>query len=148
VVWDQQVYNVLPDKTGMILHIIFDPQGRQDEAMHLLGRSLVIDGEPQPISPISKEIKNGWFNADYAFTAPQVAAIRQAQSLGVILQAAYGAPVFLGFDALQGWLQQISRAPQCMRPLKSSASQLYAVTLPKTHGGVSRIQEFRQSDMS
>ena len=89
-----------PEKSTMVLHIIFDPQGRQDEVMGLPAHSLVIDGQPQPISPIKKSIENGWFNGEYALTPQQVTSIRRATSVGVILQAVYGAPVFLGFDKM------------------------------------------------
>jgi hypothetical protein len=36
-------------------------------------------------------------NADYELTPAQVKAILHAKTVGVIFQAAYGAPVFFGF---------------------------------------------------
>jgi hypothetical protein len=38
------------------------------------------------------------FNADYVLTAEQLNAIRNAKSVGVIVQGGYGAPAFLGFN--------------------------------------------------
>jgi hypothetical protein len=89
----------IPTK-GIYLHIIFDPQGRQDEVVKMDAHSLVIDKNDEPITPFRTEIFNGWFNAHYILTNDQVRRIMSAKSVGVILQWAYGAPVFLGFNAM------------------------------------------------
>ena len=47
-----------------------------------------------------KAIINGWFNAEYVLSPEQVNSIRRAKTLGLIVQGAYGAPVFLGFNRL------------------------------------------------
>jgi hypothetical protein len=87
-----------PDRQRMALHVIFDPQGHEKELMRFQAHSLVIDGEPRAITPHDKTITNGWFNSTYVLTAEQLSAIRKAKSVGIIIQMAYGAPVFLGFN--------------------------------------------------
>lgn len=93
-----------------ILHVIFDPQGREDEVMHLNKHDLVIDGRNIPIAPHSREIKNGWFNGIYPLNARQTSSIVQAKSVGMILRHAGESPIFLGFDhlPLQGGEQKVS----------------------------------------
>ena len=85
---------------GITLLMIFDPQGRQDEVINMHAHSLVIDMKDEPITPFAAEIHNGWFNGGYLLTKDQVSRIMSANSVGVILQGAYGAPVFLGFNAM------------------------------------------------
>jgi len=89
-----------PDPSGMVLYVIFDPQGRDDEVMSLPAHSLVIDGKTTPVKPISKRIVNGWFNTAYNLTIPQVRAIQRAKSVGLIVQPSYSAPIFLGFNEM------------------------------------------------
>ncbi len=87
---------------GILLHMIFDPQGHQAEVVNMHAHSLVIDMKDEPITAEETDINNGsgWFYADYLLTNDQVRRIMAANSVGVILQWAYGAPVFLGFNAM------------------------------------------------
>lgn len=78
----------------MILHIIFDPQGHS-EVMDFGAHSLVINDHEYPIVSAWKQMGNGWFNSEYVLNQRQVLAIKDATSVGVIVQAGYGAPVFL-----------------------------------------------------
>src|ERR1700679_2387042 len=87
-------------QTKMELYIIFDPQRHDEELMSFPAHSLVVDDINIPISPIFKKIDHGWFNVGYILSPEQIISIRQAKTLGVIVQAAYGAPVFLGFDRM------------------------------------------------
>jgi hypothetical protein len=89
----------IPSK-GIFLHMIFDPQGRQDEVINIHAHSLVIDMQDEPVTPIKAEIINGWFNADYQLTDDQVNRISGAHSVGVILRWTYEGPIFLGFNAM------------------------------------------------
>lgn len=87
-------------KAGLFLHMIFDPQGRQDEVLKMPAHSLVLDMQDEPIAPMSTEIVNGWFNADYRLTEDQLRRIAEAKTVGVILRWSYEGPVFLGFNAM------------------------------------------------
>jgi hypothetical protein len=60
----------------------------------------MIDGQKYRITPTSKEIVNGWFNADYVLTKQQLLAIGRAKSVGVMVQASHDAPIFLGFESM------------------------------------------------
>jgi hypothetical protein len=82
------------------LHIIFDPQGRNDEVMTLKAHSLVIDGKDEPITPIGTKILNEWFNASYPLTKAQLRKLRTASSVGVMVRGSYQAPMFLGFNSM------------------------------------------------
>ncbi|MBN8979311.1 MAG: hypothetical protein J0I08_22870 [Rhizobiales bacterium] len=83
------------------LYIIIDPQGHENELLHILNaNSLVIDGTLTPIQPTSRKMKNGWLNATYSLSAVLANSIRRARSVGVVFQARYGAPIFLGFDSM------------------------------------------------
>ncbi len=99
----------------MVLYIVFDPQGRDDEVMNFAAHSLMVNGQHQKISPLSKVIMNGWFNAMYVLTARQLAAIKNAATLGVIVRPNYEAPIFLGFDSMpfnegRGKFEGVARA--------------------------------------
>lgn len=91
-----------PPNRELYLYIIFDPQGRQKEAVQFRADSLMVDGKPHPInrSLLRKEVKNGWLNAVYRLTPKMLALIESAHTVGVTTQLAYGAPVYLGFDAM------------------------------------------------
>lgn len=82
----------------MSLVIIFDPQRRETEVMGFQAHSLMINDQQFPIIPVEKKIVNGWFNSVYALTPEQLAYIATARSVGVVVQAAYNAPIFLGFN--------------------------------------------------
>jgi hypothetical protein len=93
---------LLCDRGAVVqLHIIFDPQGREEEVMGFRAHSLVIDGKDEPISPAGKSIQNGWFNAHYRLSSKQVRAVRSATSVGLIVRGSYEAPIFLGFNNMR-----------------------------------------------
>ena len=69
----------------LVLHTIFDAKNRDEQLLAFPAHSLVIDGKEAPISPAFKKVANGWFNSEYALTAKQVASIRRAKSVGVIV---------------------------------------------------------------
>lgn len=83
-----------------ILHVIFDPQGREDEVMELSRHDLVVDGTNRRIAPGAREIKNGWYNGVYPLSPALVAAIASAATVGTILRSTEVSPIFLGFDRL------------------------------------------------
>jgi hypothetical protein len=47
------------------------------------------------------KLVNGWINATYRLTPDLVRQISSAKSVGVAFQAAYGAPMFLGFAGME-----------------------------------------------
>jgi hypothetical protein len=89
-----------PPKSAMILHIIFDAQGHDEQLLNFPAHSLVIDDQEYPITSGWKKIANGWFNSEYILTNQQLLAVERAKSVGVIVQGGYGAPVFLGFNSM------------------------------------------------
>jgi hypothetical protein len=84
------------------LYIIFDPQGRGEEASSYRADSLVVDGHRYPLQRFlrNKNIQNGWLNADYDLTPEYLSLIQNAKTVGVTTSASYSAPVFLGFNAM------------------------------------------------
>ncbi len=86
--------------SGMVLHIIFDPQRHDEEALSAPAHTLMIDNQEYRITAAWKKIMNGWFNSEYVLTMQQLVAIGSAKTVGVIVQSAYGAPLFLGFDSM------------------------------------------------
>lgn len=85
---------------GIVLHMIFDPQGRQDEVLNMHAHSIVINGKDEPIKVYKSSIENGWFNGSYPISKSQLLKIMKADSVGVILRWSYDAPIFLGFNAM------------------------------------------------
>lgn len=90
-----------PAPRSFLLHMIMDPQGRQDEVMGMRAHTLVIGDQNQALKPVRREIKNGWFNGSYELTLAQARAIGRAQTVGVMLQHSREAPIFLGFNAME-----------------------------------------------
>ena len=89
-----------PPKSSMILHIIFDAQGHDEQLLNFPAHSLVIDDQEYPITSGWKKIEHGWFNSEYVLTTQQLLAVERAKTVGVIVQGGYGAPVFLGFNSM------------------------------------------------
>lgn len=87
-------------KIGSYLHMIFDPQGRQDEIMGMSSHSLVINGVYHKIQPAEKRIANKWFNGIYRLDTRYMKMILNAKSVGVILRHNEEAGVFFGFDEM------------------------------------------------
>lgn len=89
---------------SITLYAVFDPQGGEDEIVHMEAISLLIDGTPIPIAKhlsFGPKLVNGWINAQFSLNDKLRKAIEPAKSVGVIFQRAYGAPVFFGFDDLE-----------------------------------------------
>jgi hypothetical protein len=112
-----------PGKMG--LHVIFDPQGRQNEVIDFGAHSLMINGQQYAVDPVDKQIANGWFNAEYALSPQQVNLFTNASSVGLVVQMIGSAPVFFGFDnmpfeegakKLAGLLNSCGLARQGYRP--------------------------------
>jgi hypothetical protein len=92
-----------PQRNGMMMHVIFDPQGRTDEAQMMRAISIEIDSETYPFGDYLIElptIVNGWVNATFRLPETFWAAIKRGDSLGVMFQFSYEAPVFLGFSGM------------------------------------------------
>jgi hypothetical protein len=89
-------------KGHVLLHVIFDPEGRGDEIVRLGAQSLFIDDKTYPISSLGRpELINGLVNASFVLSGELVAKLKAATSVGVAFQAAYGAPTFLGFNLME-----------------------------------------------
>ena len=94
---------ILCDQKGKLgLYVVFDPQGRQEEAVRFRADSLVIDGRTYPLSDVleDKRIINGWLNAWYRLTETHLSLIKFAHTVGVTTQLSYQGAVFLGFNAM------------------------------------------------
>lgn len=90
-----------PAPRSFFLHMIMDPQGRQEEVMGMRAHTLVIDDKNHALKPVRREIKNAWFNGSYELTLAQARAIGRAGSVGVMLQHSREAPMFLGFNSME-----------------------------------------------
>jgi hypothetical protein len=131
-------------QTKMELYIIFDPQRHDEELMSFPAHFLVVDEVNTPISPIFKKIDHGWFNVGYILSPEQIISIRHAKTLGVIVQAAYGAPVFLGFDGMP-----FDEGGDKLDGLLNSCglSQLHEFQMPKAAPPISE-QNVSEADMA
>jgi hypothetical protein len=86
---------------NVMLHMIMDPQGRQDEVMGMKTSSLIINEKNFALTSVNRNIKNGWFNGTYRISATQAKAIGEAKTVGVVLQHSKDSPTFLGFDSME-----------------------------------------------
>ena len=86
-----------PNSSPM-LHVIFDPQGRNEEVMGAAAHSVVFDDKDAPIRPAQRQIVNDWFNASYVLSRGQVAQLMRSSSVGLIVRHSYESPTFLGFN--------------------------------------------------
>ncbi len=92
-----------PDKE-LLLHVIFDPQGRQEQVMLMRAQSLSIDGQTIPFTKHlikGPKIANGWLNATYLLPVSIIDKLTTAETVGVTFQFSYEAPVFLGFQGME-----------------------------------------------
>lgn len=86
-----------PNSSPM-LHVIFDPQGRNDEVMGAGAHSIVFDYKDTPIRPASRKIVNDWFNVSYVLSRSHIANLMRSSSVGLMVRHSYESPMFLGFD--------------------------------------------------
>lgn len=84
----------------MVLHAIFDPEGRGDEVIKMKADSLYLDDQSIKITQYlidEPKLINGWVNATFLIDKNLVSKIQNAKEVGVIFQFDYSAPVFFGF---------------------------------------------------
>lgn len=89
----------------IVLYVVYDPEGRGDEVIELLNaHSLMVDDKPVPISDYQinrTELVNGWINARYLLTPELIQRISTAKTVGILMQASYQAPLFMGFADME-----------------------------------------------
>ena len=91
-------------KGGLVLYIIFDPQGRQKEVLQMGAQSLSVDSKTIPFDEFrirQPTIKNGWLNAMYSIPENIADKISSAETVGFAFQYAYEAPMMLGFQGMK-----------------------------------------------
>ncbi|MEY9120761.1 hypothetical protein [Bradyrhizobium yuanmingense] len=101
-----------------VLLAIFDALRRDTELMNMAAHSLLIDSQVYPMSADSKRIQNGLFNVVYKLSQKEIVALRKGENVGVAVQAAYDAPIFLGFEGMSigsGKPKLIGMLNQCVR---------------------------------
>ncbi len=92
-----------PSGENMMLHVIFDPQGRAEEAVSMQALSLTLDETQLQVTNYLRgdvEEVNGWINATFGLSADHWAMIKHSATIGVMFQFTYEAPVFLGFGGM------------------------------------------------
>lgn len=90
-------------KDGIWMGVIYDPQGRFEEAKGMLAITAELDGKSFDFSnqlwgPI--EIVNGWANASFSISPEQWSLIKRSQEMSVMFQHVKDAPIFLGINAM------------------------------------------------
>lgn len=90
-----------PDAGKIFFHSIFDPQGRQEEAMRMKALTLLIDRNPMRIEYdqiVSIELINGMVNATIELSRQTWSNVKNSKSIGLMFQFNFDSPIFLGFD--------------------------------------------------
>lgn len=93
-----------PEERELVLLIIFDPQGRQDEVLAMRAISLIINSKSYPVNSLlndKQKIINDWVNAEFSLSAPFVDLIMGADTVGMAFQLGHDAPTFLGFQGMK-----------------------------------------------
>lgn len=120
-----------PDGSGIITYVIFDPQGRTEEARSMRAISLEIDGELYPFTDFlldDPQIVNGWLNATFHVPSRFWSAIKRGDQVGMQFQFTYEAPMFLGIagmdlDGAKNLMLGIENS--CVKPASVSPVQTY-----------------------
>lgn len=92
-----------PDGSGINTHVIFDPQGRTEEARSMRAISLEVDEELYPFTDFligDPQIVNGWLNATFHLPAKFWSTIKSGDQVGMQFQFTYEAPIFLGIGGM------------------------------------------------
>jgi len=92
-----------PSRGGIAAHVIFDPQGRTEEARMMKAISIEIDDQKHSLAEFlvgETEIVNGWLNATFNVPRNLWIAIKGAKEVGFLFQFTYDAPVFLGISGM------------------------------------------------
>ncbi len=112
-----------PDpKAGMVMHVIFDPQGRKDEVQMMRAISIGLDQKIYPFAEFligEPEIINGWLNAYFRVPKKYWSEIKSSEEMGVFFQFSYEAPVFLGFGSMP-----LTKGKDMMAGIEASCTSL------------------------
>jgi hypothetical protein len=91
--------------SDLALAIMFDPQGRGKEIVDgHMDQSLFINGEAIPINDYviaQPQLVKGLISSLYRLDDNLLSKILGASTVGIGLQAAYGAPTYLGFSSME-----------------------------------------------
>ena len=87
-------------QSQMQLFVMFDSGGHDSELLHFPTHFLVTDERSQPISPVSKEIKDGAITLQYNLSTAQLTSMLQAKTVGLTVRRSYESELFLGFKYL------------------------------------------------
>jgi hypothetical protein len=88
---------------SIMLHAIFDPEGRGGEVIKMTAISLFIDGKEIPIAEhrlYGPSLVNGWINVTFSLDHSLLGIIQRAKTVGVSFQHFYSSPGFLGFEGM------------------------------------------------
>lgn len=128
---NKMLFYCLPNGSHLETHVIFDPQGRTEEARSMRAISLELDGERYPFAEYligEPEIVNGWLNATFAIPNRFWAAIKNGKQIGMQFQFTYDAPVFLGISGMS-----LEGASALMSGIESSCSLPAAATSTRSY---------------
>jgi hypothetical protein len=90
-------------RDGIAMHVIYDPQGRDEEAKRMLAITIALDDMNLDLSNNLEgqiEIVNGWANATFSIPDRIWSLVPRSQEISVFFQAAKDAPIFLGINAM------------------------------------------------
>lgn len=94
---------VCPANEPAFLHIIFDPQGREDEVLQMNVETLWIDEAAIRVETmrINKTVHNGWINVVYPLSVGiREALLKARESVGLGLRWRADSGLFLGFEKM------------------------------------------------
>ncbi|KZY32651.1 hypothetical protein A3731_27080 [Roseovarius sp. HI0049] len=118
---NKMLFFCLGNQSGIAAHVIFDPQGRTEEASSMRAINLEIDGERYPFTEFlmgDPKVVNGWLNATFRVPSQYWSAIKTAEQVGMQFQFTYDAPVFLGISGMD-----LGGAKKLMLGIESSCSK-------------------------
>jgi hypothetical protein len=92
-----------PSGDGIATHVIFDPQGRMEEAKMMKAISIEIDDQKHSLAEFligETSIVNGWLNATFNVPRKLWVAIKAGKEVGFLFQYTHESPFFLGISRM------------------------------------------------
>jgi hypothetical protein len=144
---NKMMFSCDPSGRSISMYIIFDPQGRAQEVLSMRAYSLMLDDRQFRINDRLDgdiEVRNGWINASFDLSAEHWTALKNAQTIGVMFQFSFDAPVFLGFDGMP-----LKEARNFLAGIESACPGAYATVnqVPQTSRSSGFFQRFRGQDL-
>jgi hypothetical protein len=136
-----------PSGRNISMYVIFDPQGRAQEVLSMSAFSLMLDNRQFRLNDRLVNdiiVRNGWINATFELSSEHWSVLRDSQTIGVMFQFSFDAPMFMGFERMS-----LENATNFFAGIETACPAAYATTsqVPQIDQSLNFFQRFSDQDL-